>query len=467
MSYQATVVEILLAGPGDVVEERLLITDAIETWNQRHSHHMGLVMRPVKWEADTFPELGGDPQAIINKQLAGRCDAAIAVFAARLGTATPRDVSGTAEEIERFVAEGKPVSVYFSEGQADLTSLNGAQFEALRRYQQSLRDRGTYRGYKSISDLRQLIDQLLPALGYRFQAPQQADKPQQVGARTSFEPDEIDMRVIAAIGRLMVESGSSRISSLILQKEPELSDVSEGRIFESLRVLRARSLATGADGQGRWEVGLTSDGLEMWLLNFVPNHDRTQRQIAEAIVLDNIRDPALLPETTRTPSLIVEHVLQRWVDRGLVIINGLYDGLRIDRFSDQIRQLAEGDVDRAPVVAVDPSDNPIDFGARYRTVAEFIGVDVVALSDFGGELGDPVAAAVKVDGFTVVQVVAPSVRSDWGQQMEDRFRSEVRRLAVSHDLLGRRGQVRLVFDPPQSSAETRDEASGEPVDRKN
>lgn len=116
MPYQATVVEILLAGPGDVVEERREIAEAIETWNQRHSHQMNIVMRPVTWETDTYPELGGDSQAIINRQLTGQCAAVIAVFATRLGTTTPRAASGTAEEIDRFYAEGKPVAVYFSNG---------------------------------------------------------------------------------------------------------------------------------------------------------------------------------------------------------------------------------------------------------------------------------------------------------------------------------------------------------------
>lgn len=37
MSYQATVVEILLAGPGDVTDERREIAEAIERWNQRHA----------------------------------------------------------------------------------------------------------------------------------------------------------------------------------------------------------------------------------------------------------------------------------------------------------------------------------------------------------------------------------------------------------------------------------------------
>lgn len=465
MSYQATVIEILLAGPGDVAEERREIADAIERWNQRHARQMNLVMRPVTWETDTYPELGADPQAIINRQIAGRCAAVIAIFATRLGSATPRAVSGTAEEIDRFEAEGKLVAVYFSEGKAGLKGIDIDQLQSLQIYKKLLENRGLYRGYKSIDHLKQLIDQHLAALGYRFQAQQQAHEPQQVGARADFEPTETDMRVIAAIGRLVVETGLNNTSSLYLEEEPELSGVSQENIFESIRVLRGRDLVTGATppNQGRWEVGLTSDGLEMWLLNFIPNYAAVQRQVARAVVSDDIRDPSRLSRETGIPATIVDHVLQRWAARDLVILSRLYDGWRIDRYTRQLRQLAESRVDRENQdVKV---DQQMDGLPRYRTVAEPLGVDVIALSEFGGELGDPIAAALKVDGWTVVQVVAPAARSEWGPEVEEKFRSQVRQIAVSHDLLGRQGEVRLVFDPPQSSTERRDVTSGELVGR--
>lgn len=171
---------------------------------------------------------------------------------------------------------------------------------------------------------------------------------------------------------------------------------------------------------------------------------------------------------TGVPRTIVEHVLVRWAVRNLVIANRLFDGWRVDRFTAVIQRLS--DADRDPndkqTRTRGLSDMHIASGPRYRIVAQFIGVDMVALSDFGGELGDPVAAAVRVGGSTVVQVVAPIERSDWTAKMEERFRSEVRRLAAHHELLDRQGEVRVVFDPPQSSVETRDLAAGKLIERR-
>lgn len=468
MSYKAQVVEILLAGPGDVAEERRIIADAIEKWNQNHAHHLALVMRPVMWETDTFPELGDDPQAIINRQLAGRCAAMIAVFATRLGTATPRAASGTAEEIDRFDADGKPVAVYFFDGPANVSRIDTAQLQLLRDYKESLKDRGLYGVYQSIVNLGQQIDRYIVALGYRFAARQQADEPQLVSTKTAFVPTETDMLVIVAVGRLMVETSNKYANSLYLQYEVELSGVSQDDIFESLRVLKGLGLMSGAEepGFGRWEVTLTSNGLEMWLLNFIQDYDRLQRQIATAIVAEDLRDPVLISQETRIPRTVVEHILQRWADRSLVLLNRLYDGVRIDRFSQEIRQLAEvGESRQRSAESVRLRDSVANSVPRYRTVAEFIGVDMVALSDFGGELGDSIAAELRVDGRTVVQVVAPSERSTWETHTEEQFQSNVRRLAGSHDLLDRRGEVRLVFDPPQSSAQKQDQTAGELVER--
>jgi hypothetical protein len=142
------------------------------------------------------------------------------------------------------------------------------------------------------------------------------------------------------------------------------------------------------------------------------------------------------------------------------------DGSRVDRYNEEIRQLGEAVSESVAIESGNAWNRGIlERTPRYRTVAEFIGVDVVALSDFGGELGDPIAAAVKVDGWTRLQILAPSERSTWDPATEERFRNDVRRLASSHDLLERKGPVRLVFDPLQSSTETRDESSGEPIER--
>ena len=250
MSYQAQVVEILLAGPGDVQQERQEIAAAIDRWNHRHARYMGITMQPVMWETDTYPELGDDPQAIVNRQISERCVALIAVFATRLGTPTPRAPSGTVEEIDRFQREGKSVAVYFSDGQTDLAGIDTSQLAALRDYRKYLRGRGLFGSYQSVSDFREQIDDQIAHLGHRFQAAQRAQEPQQVNTSTTLEPNATDMGVLAVVGRSMVLTSEPYMSSLYLQQTPELEGTSQQAIFESIRVLKSRNLVHSANEPG-------------------------------------------------------------------------------------------------------------------------------------------------------------------------------------------------------------------------
>jgi hypothetical protein len=54
-----------------------------------------------------MPTSGVRPQSAINDQLVDRCDILVGIFWTKLGTST-------AEEIDRFVAAGKPAMLYFS-----------------------------------------------------------------------------------------------------------------------------------------------------------------------------------------------------------------------------------------------------------------------------------------------------------------------------------------------------------------
>ena len=110
-------------------------------------------------------------------------------------------------------------------------------------------------------------------------------------------------------------------------------------------------------------------------------------------------------------------------------------------------------------------ENEVYEGPAYRVISRPIGNDIVALRQFGGGLGDPVAAWVKVDGQVVLQVVAPQLLTVWDVATEERFRKAVRELAAAHDLLGRTGPVTLLFDPPQTGVDDGSSPLGEPIER--
>lgn len=155
-------VVIFIASPGDAAEERAALRDALTDWNITNGRRQGVTVMPWLWERHAIAQLGDRPQALINSQTVDQSDAVIAVFNSRLGAATGVDVSGTAEEINRASAQGRPVHVYFSTApfprDADLK-----QIAALQDFKKELSTKGLLGEYENPQDL---IGQVLRAIQY-------------------------------------------------------------------------------------------------------------------------------------------------------------------------------------------------------------------------------------------------------------------------------------------------------------
>jgi hypothetical protein len=151
VGYSATVVKVMLASPGDVSQERRLARDVIHEWNAVHAEDRHVVLMPIGWESNAFPEMGDRAQAVINKQILKDCDLLVAVFWTRLGTPTGSSPSGTVEEIEEHLAARKPALIYFSAAPVRLDSVDGEQYEALTAFKESCRQRGLVETYDDLA----------------------------------------------------------------------------------------------------------------------------------------------------------------------------------------------------------------------------------------------------------------------------------------------------------------------------
>jgi hypothetical protein len=174
--FDATIFPILIAGPSDVADELTIASQAVSNWSDKHASAMGLMMEPRAWQTHSAPELGDDAQAILNRQMGDHCDGIIAIFGARMGTPTPRAISGTAEEIERFLAAGKRVMVYFSAGPIPREGFSAEQYQLLEDFKRSMRNKGLLGEYDSPEDLRRQLDNHIAQMGYQFQESLRSDE---------------------------------------------------------------------------------------------------------------------------------------------------------------------------------------------------------------------------------------------------------------------------------------------------
>ena len=151
MPFQANVLHIMVASPGDCTEERQAVSSSLQDWNTKHAADMQVVLQPVLWEIDTYPEYR-EPQPSIDKQLLSIADMLVGIFRHTLGGSNAGGKSGTQHEIETAVAEGKPVHLYFSTiaipHDGDLIAA-----QRLREFKKSLQGKALYREYATVEQL--------------------------------------------------------------------------------------------------------------------------------------------------------------------------------------------------------------------------------------------------------------------------------------------------------------------------
>jgi hypothetical protein len=192
MAYFAQVLNVLIASPSDVYEERDLITNSIYKWNALNSQEEHIVLLPVRWETHASTAYNGsDTQEILNEQFVRDCDILIGVFWSKLGTATLKSSSGTLEEIEEFVDLKKPVKLYFS-SQPLPQDIDIEQLIKLREFKEIYQQKGIYFEYTSLENLESLLLADITREVRRFKNPiSKTDVPSRTITRFEVKDNEV------------------------------------------------------------------------------------------------------------------------------------------------------------------------------------------------------------------------------------------------------------------------------------
>jgi hypothetical protein len=251
MAYQATVVPIMIASPGDVYEEREVARDVIHTWNYINSLAAHTVLMPVAWETHSSPELGKRAQELINERVLKDCDLLVGIFWTRIGTPTGESVSGTVQEIEKHIAAGKPAMLYFSSKPVAPQSINAEQYKALTEFKQRCLDLGMIEEFENLPDFKQKFSRQLPICLHH--------NPHMKGllsSAVSWEASSAPIDILADTpGAALSEEG--RILLKEASKDPS-------RIIMNILVMAGRFIQTngksfGGEGgreSARWEYAL-------------------------------------------------------------------------------------------------------------------------------------------------------------------------------------------------------------------
>ena len=148
MPRSSTVLQVFVASPSDVADERTTLDAVIAELNRTWVGSLGVTFEVWKWETHARPGFDADAQAVINSQIPDDYDVFIGILWSRLGTPTGRAASGTVEEFERaylrFTSTGSvpEIMLYFKDAPLIPSRLDAAQFSALQTFRKSLSDKG-------------------------------------------------------------------------------------------------------------------------------------------------------------------------------------------------------------------------------------------------------------------------------------------------------------------------------------
>ncbi|WP_269371136.1 hypothetical protein [Devosia neptuniae] len=252
MAFEANVVSLMIASPGDVLEERNQVRDVVHEWNDLNAKERRMVLLPVGWETHSSPLLGARPQQLINERVLDGCDLLVGVFWTRLGTPTGDSPSGTVEEIQRHLDAGKPAMVYFSTAPVAPQSIDQDQFSALMKFREWCQEKGLIETYDNLADFRE-----------KFRRQIQIELRDNAYLK-ALEPKQSEDSTAVALVEFQDTSIESRLNSEARQLLKAASEDREGTIIHA-RYLSGQAIQTNginfADSDdrrsvARWEAAI-------------------------------------------------------------------------------------------------------------------------------------------------------------------------------------------------------------------
>src|SRR5438105_1611544 len=154
MAQQALIIQIFVASPSDVQDEREQLEEIVTEANRSWAKSAGLRLELLKWENVVHPGFGNDPQSVVNYQIGDNYDIFVGILWSRFGTETARAGSGTEEEFDRALARfrstGRPeLLVYFKDTPLPPSKIDPDQLEKINNFRDKINRNGGIYGILS------------------------------------------------------------------------------------------------------------------------------------------------------------------------------------------------------------------------------------------------------------------------------------------------------------------------------
>ena len=177
MPRQETVIQVFVASPGDLAEERGALEEVILELNATWSRNLRCRYDLLRWETHAVPGIAEDAQAVVNETVPQDYDVFIGLLWSRFGTPTTRFDSGTEEEFEqafkRQAADPAAIDLmfYFKDAPLPPSQLDPEQLAKVQEFKTRLTEIGALRGdFETCEDFKNLIRVHLSRIAQRWAA---------------------------------------------------------------------------------------------------------------------------------------------------------------------------------------------------------------------------------------------------------------------------------------------------------
>jgi hypothetical protein len=227
-----TTISIFLASPNDVSAERELVVRAVNEWNTIRGRSKSIYFEILRWESSVPAGFGNDGQDFINSTISDQYDVFIALFWTRVGSATPRAISGSVEEYDRALqryetGEDIQIAFYFKDYPIEIKSIDLDQISSLRDLKKRLeKDGAFYKEFKQEENLRFEIDLLLDKSSRHFSIDRQL-----INSSINLSSGVSDSKSLAA---LIVDTVPlAPTEDIIATDEPGVIEIAEALLFHT------------------------------------------------------------------------------------------------------------------------------------------------------------------------------------------------------------------------------------------
>lgn len=148
MAKTHTVLQIFVASPTDVRDERNIVKEVIDEFNSTWSDSNSIRYELLSWETHTRPGFGEDAQDVINSQIGDDYDIFLGIMWVRFGSRTNRAESGTEEEFERaykrWTESSKNVQImfYFKDAAISPSEVDPVQLGKVQAFKNKISNHG-------------------------------------------------------------------------------------------------------------------------------------------------------------------------------------------------------------------------------------------------------------------------------------------------------------------------------------